>query len=244
MNRLRSKRRFPTLLSLLLAVLPVTGSLAAEIGLRPFEASYDLYQGGMHLGIMDLRLERRQDDWRWVSVTRARGIYALFTNKRPYSETRFARFGERYRVTEINLGENGGERPQENARFDWNKGRLEVLRKGKRSESALGDGVYDYQSIHLLAASMGQRQIADSEIDFYRKGKLVKSSLVFSGQQNVVVGDESVAANVYVQAVAHSNSKIRYYYDAQNPLLPLRIEKLEAGESASVLSLREVDWKL
>ena len=39
-------------------------------------------------------------------------------------------------------------------------------------------------------------------------------------------------------------AKIKYYYDAENPLLPLRIEKLESGESPSVLSLQKVDWDL
>ena len=119
-----------------------------------------------------------------------------------------------------------------------------MLRKGKRSELEISDGVYDYQSIHLLAASMGKRQLDNSTIDFYRKGKLVKSRFVYSGRQNVDIDGESIEANVYEQVVGHSNSKIKYYYDAQNPLLPLRIEKLEAGESASILALREVEWKL
>lgn len=245
MNRSRSKLPFYTSLSLmLLAVLPGPAPEAAEVALRPFSASYDLYQGGMHLAIMDLSLERQQETWRWISITRARGIYALFTDKQPYSETRFTRLGERFMVTEINLGEKGGEQPHENARFDWSEGRLEVLRKGRRSELALGDGVYDYQSIHLLAASMGEEQLGKSTIDFYRKGKLVKSRFVFSGRQTVNVGGESIEANVYEQVVARSNSKIKYFYDAQNPLLPLRIEKLEAGESPSILALREVDWSL
>lgn len=245
MNRSRSKLRFYTSLSLLLlGLLPGTPPLAAEVVLRPFSASYDLYQGGMHLGVMDLSLERQQEAWRWVSITRARGIYKLFTDKQPYAETRFARFGEHFRVTEINLGEHGGEQPEENARFDWNEGRLDVLRKGKRRELALADGVYDYQSIHLLAASMGEEQLEKSTIDFYRKGKLVKSRFVFSGRQSVNVGDDSIEANVYEQVVARSNSKIKYFYDAQNPLLPLRIEKLEAGDSPSILALRKVEWGL
>ena len=244
MNSCRSIIPFLTRLSLLLLALASAPATAAEVTLRPFSASYDLYQGGMHLAIMDLRLEQQEETWRWVSITRARGVYAFFTDKRPYSETRFERFGDQLLVTEITLGENGGEQPEENARFDWEKGRLKVLRKGKRSELDLRDAVYDYQSINLLAASMGQHQLDKSTIDFYRKGKLVKSRFVFSGQQTVDVGDGSVEANVYEQVVAKSKSKIKYYYDAQRPLLPLRIEKLEAGESPSILSLREVEWGL
>ena len=44
--------------------------------------------------------------------------------------------------------------------------------------------------------------------------------------------------------IVRSNSKIKYFYDAENPLLPLRIEKLESGESPTVLTLREVEWGL
>lgn len=245
MNSSRSKLPSLTRLSLLLLALASTpAAAAAEIALRPFSASYDLYQGGMHLGVMDLKLERQGEVWRWVSITRARGIYKLFTNKKPYAETRFERFGDQLLVTEITLGEHGGEQPEENARFDWEKGRLEVLRKGKSRDLRLHDAVYDYQSIHLLAASMGQQQLDKSTIDFYRKGKLVKSRFIFSGRQTVDVGDGSIEANVYEQVVDKSKSKIKYYYDAQNPLLPLRIEKLEAGESPSILSLREVEWGL
>ena len=244
MNRRRSKLPFPSGLSLLLALAAAPAAAAAEVALRPFSASYDLYQGGMHLAIMDLRLERQGEAWRWVSVTRARGVYAFFTDKQPYSETRFERFGEQLLVTEITLGEKGGEQPEENARFDWEKGRLKVLRKGKSRELDLHDVVYDYQSIHLLAASMGRQQLDKATIDFYRSGNLVKSRFTFSGQQTVDLGDGSIEANVYEQVVARSKSKIKYYYDAQKPLLPLRIEKLEAGESPSILSLREVEWGL
>jgi hypothetical protein len=233
-------------ISLSLLLMASVGGIAAaqDVALKPFTASYDLYRGGMHLAITELSLERREDAWRWVSETRARGIYKLFTDKRPYSETRFARFGDRLLVTEILLDENGGERHEETARFDWASGRLEVLRKNKRSEVELGDAVYDYLSIHLLAATMGQSQMEKSTIDFYRKGKLVKSRFVYSGQQPVSIDGKSIDANVYEQVVSKSKSKIKYYYDAQNPLLPLRIEKLEAGESPSILSLRQVDWRL
>ena len=118
------------------------------------------------------------------------------------------------------------------------------MRKGKRHRVKLGDGVYDYQSIHLLAASMGQKGTERNTIDFYRKGKLVKSRLVYSGQEQVDVNGKSSDAKVFEQIVSRSNSKVKYYYDYNNPLLPLRIETLESGESPAVLTLRKVDWDL
>ena len=44
--------------------------------------------------------------------------------------------------------------------------------------------------------------------------------------------------------MVRSDSRIKYYYDVENPLLPLRIEKLESGDSPTVLSLQQVDWSL
>ncbi len=240
----RSKRR--SFISLSLALLAALGDAAAasEVALRPFSASYDLYQGGLHLAITDISLQRYDGAWRWVSVTRARGIYRLFTDKRPYVETRFDRFGDEFRVTEILLDKNGGERHEETARFDWEAGRAQVLRKNKRSEIAIDEAVYDYLSIHLLAADSGQSGPGQQNIEFYNRGRLVKSSFVYSGQQAVSIDGKSVQANVYEQVVARSKSKVKYYYDAEHPLLPLRIEKLEAGESPSILALRQVEWGL
>jgi hypothetical protein len=177
-------------------------------------------------------------------LTKARGIYKWFTSKQPYVETSFSRLENEFRLHEILIADRGSKKNLESARFDWIKGELEVMRKGKQRQLQLGDGVYDYQSIHLLAAAMNQQQLKTATVDFYRKGKLVKSRFVYSGQQPVEVNGKSVQANVYEQVVVRSKSKIKYYYDVDNPLLPLRIERLESGESPAVLTLRQVTWDL
>lgn len=244
MKKLCSKNRFSSTLSLLLLCAFSPPGFALEIPLQPFNASYNLYKGGMNIAITELKLERSGEHWRWSSLTRARGVYAWFTRKQPYTETSFSRLENEFRLREILIADRGSKKNLESARFDWVKGELEVLRKGKRRQLQLGDGVYDYQSIHLLAAAMNQQQLKTATIDFYRKGKLVKSRVVYSGQQPVEVNGKSVQANVYEQIVARSNSKIKYYYDVDNPLLPLRIESLESGESPAVLTLRQVAWDL
>jgi hypothetical protein len=224
MNKLCSKNRFSTTLSLLLLLAFSPPGLALEIPLQPFNASYNLYKGGMNIAIAELRLERSGEQWRWSSLTKARGIYKWFTSKQPYTETSFSRIENGFRLSEILIADRSKKKSLESARFDWVKGELEVMRKGKRRQLQLAEGVYDYQSIHLLAAAMGQQQLKATTIDFYR--------------------NKSVQANVYEQVVARSNSKIKYYYDVDNPLLPLRIERLESGESPAVLTLRQVEWDL
>jgi hypothetical protein len=231
-------------LSLLLLIALGQPCAAAEISLRPFNASYNLYKGGMHIAITELKLERAGEHWRWSSLTKARGIYAWFTDKQPYTETSFNQVDNEVRLREILVADRGKNGRFESARFDWAKGEIDVLRKGKRRQVQLVDPVYDYQSIHLLAATMGQKQLTRATLDFYRKGKLVKSRFVYSGQGRVDVNGSSIDANVYEQMIVKSNSKIKYYYDADNPLLPLRIEKLESGESPAILTLHQVDWGL
>jgi hypothetical protein len=225
-----------------LSLIPT--AYAADFPLRPFSANYDLHKGTRHIANTKLKLKRSGELWRWSSHTIARGVYAWFTRKQPYTETSFSQAGSEFRLSEILIADARKKKNAESARFDWVKGELEVFRKGKRKQLQLQAGVYDYQSIHLLAATMGQQHLEKMTVDFYRKGKLVKSILAYIGQQDVDINGQTLSANVYEQRMVKSNSRIMYYYDAENPLLPLRIEKLETGEKPAVLTLRQVDWGL
>ena len=239
------KNRSRSRLSLLLLVLSsIPAAYAADFPLRPFSASYDLHKGRLHVANTKLKLKQTGELWRWTSHTVARGVYAWFARKQPYTETSFSRTDSEIRLSEILIADARNKKNAESARFDWVKGEMDVFRKGKRRQLQLQAGVYDYQSIHLLAATMSQQQLEEMTVDFYRKGKLVQSSLVYLGQQSVDINGQTLSANVYQQKLLKSSSRIKYYYDAQNPLLPLRIEKLESGDESTVLTLREVDWGL
>jgi len=245
MNRPCLKNRSRSRLSLLLLVLSlIPAAYAADVPLRPFSARYELHRGRLHIANTRLKLERSGELWRWSSHTVARGVYAWFSRKQPYTETSFSQTDSEFRLSEILITDARNKKYAESARFDWVKGEMEVSRKGKLWQLPLQAGVYDYQSIHLLAATMGQQQMEKMTVDFYRKGKLVESSLVYLGQQNLDINGQTLSANVYQQKVVKSGLRIKYYYDAENPLLPLRIEKLESGEKPAVLTLRQVDWGL
>ena len=229
---------------LLLTVSLLSPRLAAEVPLRSFNASYDLYYSGMHIAVAQLSLQGSDGLWRWRMSTKARGIYALFIDKSPYSETSFTQNNNDIQLQQIVVADSADKKKHESAIFDWNKGNIAVLRRGKQNQLPLNAEVYDYQSIHLLTAEMYLQQLNNKTIDFYLKGRLVKSRVVYSGEGNVDINGKSIAALVFEQVIVRSNSKIKYYYDENNPLLPLRIEKLESGESPTILSLREVTWDL
>ena len=124
------------------------------------------------------------------------------------------------------------------------KGSVSVLRKGKHKQLALEAEVYDYHSIHLLAASMGMQQLDRATVDFYRKGKITRSELVYGGTENLDIDGKAVTASIYQQVIVKSSSQLKYYYAAENPLLPLRLEKRKPGKSPVTMTLRKVEWDL
>jgi hypothetical protein len=115
------------------------------------------------------------------------------------------------------------------------------LRKGKQREAALTADVYDYQSIHLLAATMQRQQSSEESVVFYRKGKLVKSTLAYLGNEMIDLGDGQVEAHSFRQTIEGSRTVIHYFYDADHPLLPLLIENRKDDDSPSIFRLLEVN---
>ena len=232
-------------LGLILGFMPgLYGSaMAAEVPLRAFTASYELIKSGMKLGTTRLSLEPVEELWRWRVTTRARGIYSIFIRKKPYAETTFSHSYNQIRLQQIVIADEKNKDKYESASFDWESGQMQVIRKGKHTKVALTKGVYDYQSIHLLAASMQLQGLENTTVKFYRKGKLVDSSLVDLGEGSVKIGDKNIDARIFEQTITGSKSRVKYYYDLQNPLLPLLIESRKGDDSQGILKLREVQWR-
>ena len=228
-------------LSLMLS-LGVTAR-AAEVPLRAFTASYDLTTKGMNLGTTTLSLEPVKELWRWRLTTRARGIYSVFIHKKPYFETTFSHNHDQVRLQQIVVGDENNKEIIESASFDWKNGQMKAVRKGKHASIALTTGVYDYQSIHLLAAAMQLQELKNATASFYNKGKLVETRLIFRGTGSVKIGGKDIDARIYEQTTTGSKTRVKYYYDEKNPLLPLLIERRRADESPAVLKLREVEWR-
>lgn len=245
MNRLRLNSRFFSIASsLLLAFCLGLPAFAEEVPLRAFTASYSLHKGSMHIGAAELSLEPFEQLWRWRLSTRARGIYAILINKKLYSETTFTRDQDDVRLQQIVIRDEKDKDEYESASFDWEARRMKVLRKGKRGKVALVASVYDYLSIHLLAAAMQRHQWDEKTVDFYRKGKLAKSRLVYLGDEMINVWGKQFEARVFKQTTEGSRTVIRYFYDANHPLLPLLIENRKGDDSPGILRLREVNWRL
>jgi hypothetical protein len=245
MNRPCLNSRLHLIPSLLLLSLSlISTGLAAEVPLRAFTASYDLYKGDLHVAISEISLQREGQLWRWHTTTTARGMYARFISNKITSETTFIQVEDEIRIQQILNKDSNDKKKTESASFDWDKGSIEVLRKGKHKQLPLDAEVYDYHSIHLLAVSMRMRQLDKATVDFYRKGKITRSELVYGGTENIDINGNTVAAYFFEQVIVKSSSQLKYYYSVENPLLPLRLEKQKPGKSPVTLTLREAEWNL
>jgi len=256
MNRARSKRRssippdlrllasrFLATLLLGLTLVISNGVMAAEVPLRAFTASYDLTRSGMKLGTSELVLEPLEQIWRWRLTTQPSDLLSMFTRKKPYAETTFIQDRDQMHLLQILISDESDSNNIESASFDWESRQMQVLRKGKRSSVNLATDVYDYQSIHLLAAAMQLQQLDEVIFTFYRKGKLVESRLVYHGKGSVKVGDRSTNASIFEQTISGSKTTVKFSYDLQNPLLPLLIESRKGDDATSTMTLRKVDWR-
>ena len=240
MIRHRSSNRFASTLSLLLLLAAASSVGAADLPLQAFTATYELHKGKRFVATTEIRLVRSGERWHWNSLTQARGVYAWFTRKKPFHQTSFSQQHGRIRLHRIQLHDDRRKNPRETARFDWDQGRMEVSRKGKHKQARLDGEVYDYLSIHLLASAMQLRGQQRASIDFYRRGKLVESELRHLGRERVDIHDRTIEASLFEQRLAGSDTRIRYFYDPDNPLLPLRILTLQDDEKPATLTLRQV----
>ena len=215
---------------------------AAGDSLRAFNAKYSLYRGDMYVADSKLKLEATDAHWRWQLSTRARGVYALFTDKKPVSETTFTVVDDQIQLRQIKISDKSDKKHLETADFNWQKSSLAVLRKGKQKQHSLTRAVYDFQSIHWLAGNLLKQQLNSIRINFYYKGKLIESDYAYLGINKLKLNKTEKPSHVFEQDIKRSKSKIRYYYDIDNPLLPLRIETLKSGESPTVMVLQSVKW--
>ena len=169
----------------------------------------------------------------------------MFYDKKPYTETTFLFERDSMRLQKIELSDDESidEKDYESANFDWQAAQMNVLRKGTQRQARLTSEVYDYQTIHLLAARMQSEQRKKATVGFYRKGKVVDSKLVYQGTEAIEFDGKTIDARVYRQTVKGSKTVSRYFYDARNPLLPLRVESQKEDDSPTILRLSNVSWQ-
>jgi len=226
-----------------LTMFLATPGLAADIALTSYQASYALYRGGLNVASSELSLEQTGRYWRWRQTSKPKGIYALFSNNNLYAETTLLRLEDQYKIHNILLSDEGDDKRYENARFDWNNQQIDVQYKGKRYFETTPGEVYDSHSIHLLTAHMLKHKIQESDFYYYRKGKLAKSHLKRTGKSTLEINKKIIKVLVFEQTTEGSRSKMKYFYDPEKPLLPIKIERTKPEKKTTIMLLRSVEWR-
>ena len=224
-----------------LLIILSSASFADAQTVTAFSATYSLHKGGLQLGEADLSMEQADTNMRWQLSSRATGMYALLTNKEPYSESILKSSGNDYQLASITVSGNRKNQPTESARFNWSEKKLEVQRKSKSKVLTLKNRVFDYLSIHWLSAQMTLNAGSKTEIDFYRKGKLVKSTLKLIGMSKINTKDKRLSVRLYEQSFKKSKTTYQYYYDLKNPLLPIKIERIKPGKDSTIMLFKHLN---
>jgi len=231
------------LIGLIPLLLLATPGVAIDIPLTAYQASYALYRGDLNVANSAISLERSDHYWRWRQTSKAKGIYALFSNKTLYTETTLLRLDDQYKIHNILLRDEGKDERYENARFDWSSRQVDIQYKNKRYQKILEDQVRDSRSIHLLAAQMLKHNLQEAEFYFYGKGKLAKSQLKQTGKTTLEISNKTINVSIFEQTTEGSSSKINFFYDPDRPLLPIKIVKTRPGKKPTTMLLQSVGWR-
>jgi len=206
---------------LVIHLLPVA---SAEVPLAAFEANYELFYGKTKAAKARLSLSQTSDAWRWLLNTKPAGLASLLTSKEPYSEITFVRIDGNHRTQQIIIADDADKAKEvETAKFDWNSQQVETLREDVTSNLPLTGDVYDILSIHLFSAKMLDENLQQAIVDFYYKGKVVKSELKQLEKTSITINENEFEVMVIGQSVEGSRTKYTYYYDPGAPYIPMRI---------------------
>jgi hypothetical protein len=206
---------------LVIQLLPV---VSAEVPLVAFEANYELFYGKSRAADAQLSLAQAGDNWRWLLTTKPRGLASLLTSKKPYSETIFARVDGNHRIQELIIADDAEKAKKvETAKFDWNSAQVETVRKEVTNKLPLTVDVYDNLSIHLFSAKMLDENLPQASVEFYYKGRVVKSELKQLEKMSLTLNEKDVEVMVVEQSVQDSSTKYTYYYDPSIPFIPMKI---------------------
>jgi len=231
------------LITFLLTIFLTTTAVATDIPLTSYQASYTLYRGGLNVASSSLSLEQSGRYWRWRQISKPKGVYALFSNTNLYSETTLLRLDDQYKIHNILVTDEGDDDRYENARFNWKNKKVDIQHKNKRYLKTLPGEVFDSHSIHLLTAHMLKQDLQKSEFYFYRRGKLAKSVVKQAGKSKLEINKKPIDVLIFEQTIEGLNSKMKFYYDPDRPLLPIKIERTRPDKKPTIMLLQSIEWR-
>ncbi len=219
---------------LLLTALLLTGFNVQAIELSPFDARYFVYRGNTHVAISKFTLKKHRSEWVWRMNTGPRGIYSWLTPKKPFAETRMQETGKDTQLLLEITGDYPKKPAKRNTWFDHTNKKIYSMKGQEIKQLKLPEDTYNYHSVHLLHPRMLADNNLKMDINFFKRGKLLKSTLILEKQIELPVKKGKMVVDKITQTFKDSGKKLIYYYHGDT-LAPLKIEHIKPGKDKSVM---------
>lgn len=207
---------------------------ARALTLSPFNVSYHVYRGDIHVANSRFSLKKQQSEWVWHMKTKPRGIYSWLTRKKPFAETRMQQIDQNIQLLLESTGDYPKKPAKRNTWFDHVNNKIYSMNGNKISQLSLPENVYNYHSIHLLHPVMLEQDRLQIDVNFYKRGKLLKSTLKLEKQVELDSKSDTMIVDKITHTFSDSNKKLIYYYQGET-LAPLKIEHIKPGKDKSVM---------
>jgi hypothetical protein len=193
-----------------------------------------VYRNNQRVATALFKFSEQNQAWVWHMNTRPVAPYKWLTRKKPFAETRMLETNSGLQLSQESNGDYEDAPATENTWFDQDKAIIYYTSGEKKRQLNLPDKLYNTQSVHLLVPFMKQQGLNELDINYYVKGKLIKSSLTLESGLKLSRGSSVFVVDKFSQQLEKKDYRMVYYYDG-NSLAPLKIEQLKFnGESSEM----------
>ena len=131
-------------------------------GIEPFHARFELVNGSIQVGVVDMRLSQVEQGWRFSSVSKPTGLFALFRKDRTDEVSWLAADPAGIRPLRYTFEQTGSRQLKLSSEFDWDRDKVRTRSSNAddNSELDLDPGTQDRLSVllHLVRAARGGEQ--------------------------------------------------------------------------------------
>ena len=236
--------RAETLLAcaLLFVTLAANNSQArADVGLKPFEASYAWSWHGMTVAVSNVKLQQQGDQWVYGSKSSPRGIGKVFA-ERPVQKSTL-------RITDQGVeplsyvADDGtpSTKRDANVRFDWEHGRVTGVYEDVKVDMPLQEGTQDDLSVQIALMVELLSSHEPQHFKMIDKNAVREYWYTRESQESLVTALGTIDTIVYASQKIGSPRVTRFWCAPSRGYIPLRVEQKKGDDvqwTLQVLSLK------
>jgi hypothetical protein len=215
----------------LLALLAALPAMAADGGLTPFIADYDVKYGRLSVGTSRSALARDGDGWVMESTTNASGLYRVIASGtlRQRSEFELDAEGPRPRSYLFDDGTRDTDRDV-SLQFDWTANRVRGIAEDRRVDIAAVSGLQDAASMQALVLARLRAGQEPGVIAMIEKDKVKYYRYAFLRRETVKTAIGDIEAVVYRSARDGSDRETITWHAPKLGFVAVQAEQLTGGK--------------